>query len=186
MWHFLERAVSRGNYQVTSVAIVTTHCAQMVWLEYCVRYVGNSWQANPVPLLKAVATLDRFQGLQAPVILASLVSATPGIMHDIPRSNTLTSRAQSEVHLFPQFTLCNAHPTADVWMAALHAVQWQAGSATASNTLELGGVLREARVIDRVMEGTIYQLAGWGGMVGHWPWKPRKKHKRAPLGGHPP
>ena len=62
-------------------------------------------------LLKMVATLDRFQGLQAPIILASLVSGTPGIMHDTWRSNTLTSRAQWELHLFVRFTHWTTHPT---------------------------------------------------------------------------
>ena len=69
-----------------------------------VRLVGRRRQAKPANLLKTVATLDRFQGLQAPVILASVVSATSGIMHDIWRSNTLSSRAQSEPHLFGRFT----------------------------------------------------------------------------------
>ena len=40
-------------------------------------------------------------------------------------------------------------------------------------TLELAGVVREAGVVERVMEGTVYRLAGGGG---HWL---SKKHKRA-------
>ena len=102
--HFLEYAVRRGTYPTQLVAVVTTHDALMVWLDYCVRFAGCRWQANPVNLLKTVATPDRFQGLQAPVILASLVAKTPGIMQDIWRSNTLTSRAQSKLHLFGRFT----------------------------------------------------------------------------------
>ena len=78
---------------------MTTHYAQLVWLDFCVRFVGRKWQAHPVNLLKTVATLDQVQGLQAPVILASLVSPTLGIMQDIRRSNTLTSRAQPELLL---------------------------------------------------------------------------------------
>ena len=144
---------------------MTTHYAQIVWLEYCVRYVGCRWQANPVPLLKTIATFDRFQGLQARVILASPVFATPGIMHDMWRSNTLTNRAQSGLHFFGRFTHWNAHPTPSVWIAALHDWQWEAGSATASETLE-AGVFREAGVIDKVMRGTIYPLAGGGGCWG--------------------
>ena len=62
-------------------------------------------------------------------------------------------------------------------MAALHAVQWEAGSKALSDTLELAGVWREPRVVDKVMHGTIYRLVG--GVVGHWLWKPWKKHKRA-------
>ena len=76
--HFLELAFRRGNYLARTVAVVTTHCAQMVWLQWCVRYVGSKWQATQVPILLTVATWDRFQGLQAPVIFASVVSATQG------------------------------------------------------------------------------------------------------------
>ena len=50
-----------------------------------------------------IVTLDRYQGLQAPVVLASSVSSEPGIMKDVVRANTLTSRAQSELHLFGGF-----------------------------------------------------------------------------------
>ena len=161
--HLLELAVRRGTYPARSVAVVTTHDAQMVWLDYCVRFVGCTWQANPVNLLKTVATRDWFHWLQAPVILASLVSATPGIMHDIWRSNTLTSRAQPELHLFGRFTQRKNHPTHGVSIAALHAVRWEADSATVSDTLERGGVLREAAVVEKVMHGTIYRLAVGGG-----------------------
>ena len=121
--HFLEYAVRRGTYPAQSVAVVTTHYAQMVWLQHCVRFVGRKWRAHPANLLRTVATLDRFQGLQAPVILASLVSLTPGIMHDIWRSNTLTSKAQSELHLFGRFTEWTTHSTPGVWLDALQAVQ---------------------------------------------------------------
>ena len=76
--HFLVYAVRRGTYPAQSVAVVTTYYAQMVWLDHCVRFVGCRWQANPVNLLKTVATLDRFQGLQAQVILASLVLGHQG------------------------------------------------------------------------------------------------------------
>ena len=81
--HFLEYAARKGTYPAQSVAVVTTHYAQMVWLQHCVAFVRRKWQAHHVNLLRTVATLDRFQGLQAPVILASLVSPAPGIMHDI-------------------------------------------------------------------------------------------------------
>ena len=79
------------------------------------------------------------------------------------RSNSRTSTAQSELHLFVRFTQWKTHCTPGVWMAALHVVQWEAGSATVSETLEPVGVLREAAVTDKVMEGTIYRLAGRGG-----------------------
>ena len=41
--HFLELPVRRGKYPAKLVAIVTTHYAQMLWLEYCVRFVGSKW-----------------------------------------------------------------------------------------------------------------------------------------------
>ena len=72
------------------------------WWEQLEQTLG---QANPVNLLKTVATLDRFQGLQAPVILASLVSGTPGIMHDIWRSNTLLQGAIGAAPLYALYTL---------------------------------------------------------------------------------
>ena len=162
--HFLELAVRKGTYPNRSVAVVTTHYAQMVWLKWCLGYVGRKWHATTIPILLAVATLDQFQGLQAQVIFASLVSATPGIMHDIWRSSTLTSRAQYELHLFGRFSRWDEHPTPAAWIAALNVVQWEAGSAIVGTTLEVAGVLREAGVIDRVREGTIYRMAGvwWG------------------------
>ena len=97
--HVLEYAARKGTYPAQSVAVVTTHYAQMVWLKHCVAFVGRKWQAHHVNLLRTVATLDRFKALQAPAILASVVSPTPGIMQDIWRSNTLTSRAQSAAPL---------------------------------------------------------------------------------------
>ena len=175
--HFLEYAVRRSTYPAKSVAVLTTHYAQMVWLQHFVSFVGRKWQAHLVNLVRTVATSDTVQGLQGPGILASLVSPTPGIMHDIWRWNTLTSRAQSELHLFGRFTKWTTHPTLGVWLDALHAVQWEAGCGTVSDTLQLTGVLREAGAVERIVHGTIYRLAG--GAVGHWLWKPWTRHKRA-------
>ena len=39
--HFLEVAVRAGTYPDWSVAVVTTHDAQMVWLKHCVQLVGS-------------------------------------------------------------------------------------------------------------------------------------------------
>ena len=167
----------KGTYPAQSVAVVTTHYAHMVWLEHCVAFVGRKWQAHHVNLLSTVATLDRFQGLQAPKIPASLVSPTSGIMHNIWRSNTLTRRAQSELHLFGRFAQWTIHPTPCVRLEALHAMQWEAGSGTVSDTLEVARVLREAATVEKILPGRIYRLAG--GVVGHWLWKPWRRHKRA-------
>ena len=53
--------------------------------------------------VQVIAAMDQYQGLQAPVVLASLVSPEPGIMKDVVQVNTLSSRAQSELHLFGPF-----------------------------------------------------------------------------------
>ena len=44
--HFLEYAARKGTYLAQSVAVVTTHYAQMVWLKHCVAFVGRKWQAR--------------------------------------------------------------------------------------------------------------------------------------------
>ena len=136
---------------------MTTHYAQMVWLKWCVWFVGRRMYYTRHPIVSAIATLDRFQGLQAQVVLASLVSPTAGTMNDIWRADTLTSRAHSELHRFGRFAACAEHPTPSAWIAALNAVRCEAGSTTVGAILELAGVLREAGVIDRVTEGTIYR-----------------------------
>ena len=38
---FLEYAARKGTYPAQSVAVVTTHYAQMVWLKHCVACVGR-------------------------------------------------------------------------------------------------------------------------------------------------
>ena len=101
--YFLELATKCGTYPDRSLAVVTTHYGQMVWLRHCVEFVGRRMCHGRHPILLAVATLDWFQGLQAQVILDSLVSAVLAIMSNVWRPNTLTSRAQSELHLFGRF-----------------------------------------------------------------------------------
>ena len=63
--HFLELAVKASTYPDTSVAVVTTHYVQMVWLHHCVEFVGSRMCDGRHPVLLAVAALDWFQGLQA-------------------------------------------------------------------------------------------------------------------------
>ena len=102
--HFLEHAQSANVYPPKSVAIVTTHYAQMLWLQHCVWEAGRRLHGDQAyECVQTIATLDRYQGLQALVVLASMVSSEPGIMRDVVRANTLTSRAQSELHLFGAF-----------------------------------------------------------------------------------
>ena len=47
--HFLELANKKGTYPNRSVAVVTTHYAQMVWLKWCVGYVGRKMHATTTP-----------------------------------------------------------------------------------------------------------------------------------------
>ena len=102
--HFLEHAQTAHAYPPHSVAIVTTHYAQMLWLQHCVCEAGRSFHGEQgYVCVQVIATLDRYHGLQAPVVLAFMVSSEPGIMKDVVRGNTLTSRAQSELHLFGPF-----------------------------------------------------------------------------------
>ena len=72
------------------VAVVTTHYAQMVWLSHCVAFFSRQLHLGQCPVLHVIAALDGFQGMQAQVILASLVSEAQGIMTTICRANTLT------------------------------------------------------------------------------------------------
>ena len=109
--HFLEVAVRACTYPDKSVAVVTTHYTQTVWLDYCVSYVGSRVCEGRHPILMAVATLERFQGLQAQVILAFLLSHVPRIMSDGWRANTLTSRAHPQLHLFWRFAAWADHYT---------------------------------------------------------------------------
>ena len=81
--HFLELAIKVGTYPDRSVAVVTTHYAQMVWLKHCVRFVGSRTYDTRHLIVSSIATLDRFQAVQAQVILVSLVCPTPGIVNDI-------------------------------------------------------------------------------------------------------
>ena len=61
--------------------------------------------------LQIIATLDRYPGLQATVVLASIVSSEPRFMKDVVRANTLTSRAQFELHPFGLFSLGRNPPS---------------------------------------------------------------------------
>ena len=71
------------------MAIVTTHYAKMLRLQHCVWEVGRRLPGDQAyECLQVIATPDRYQGLQAPIVLASMVSSEPGIMKDVVRANT--------------------------------------------------------------------------------------------------
>ena len=103
-----------------SVAIGTTHYAQMLWLQHCMWEAGRSQHGDQAyECVQVIATLDRYQGLQAPVVVASMVSSEPGIMKDVVRANTLTSRAQFELHLFGPFFGSDQSPLTAGWLSGL-------------------------------------------------------------------
>ena len=81
---FRELATNRGTYPERSLAVVTTHYTQMVWLHHRVNLVGRRMCDGKHPIQ---------------VILVSLVSHVPRIMSDMRRGNTLTIRAQPELNL---------------------------------------------------------------------------------------
>ena len=193
--HFLEHAHSANVYPPKSVAIVTTHYAQMLWLQHCVWEAGRRLHGDQAyECVHMIATLDRYQGLQAPVVLASLVSLEPGIMRDVVRANTLTSRAQSELHLFGAFLGSKESPLTAGWLSGLRVMaaelqgffpflrQCTEGAAP-------GGYVPTAHPCPK-RGGRHLQVQGGGGLgvVRQWLWKPWRKHAKAldPLGFSPP
>ena len=180
--HFLEHATMQNAYGPNTVAVGTTHYAQMIWLLHCVWRVGETLcgEKYKYQCLQIITTLDRYQGLQAPVILASLVSSTPGIMKDVVRANTLTSRAQSELHLFGPFNRWYAEAITGNWLKGLQRMAdavGQGGGIEGLETVRLPGVMWRQATLHGQLEGFIYTFKG--GVVGHWLWKPPKKHKHA-------
>ena len=145
--------------------MVTTHHTQMVWPRHCLFDVGKQLQCGGYPLHQVVATLDPFQGLQAQVIFASLVSEVLGIMTYVCTANTVTIRAQFELHLFGRSTQWRARPTLEAWIKTRSAVQKEAGSATSMETLPLAGGFREVGTCPDVVQWTI--LWWEGAQVGH-------------------
>ena len=191
--HFLEHAHNAHVYPPKSVAIVTTHYAQMLWLQHCVWEAGRRlhWnQANE--RVQTIATVDRYHGLQAPVVLASLLSSEPGIMKDVVRANTLTSRAQSEPHLFGPFFGWDQSPLTAGWLGGLRVMAdelRQSPSQEDVQRVRLPGVLYQQPTLAKQEVGVIYKFKGGGfGVVGQWLWKPWRKHAKAsnPWGFPPP
>ena len=92
----------------------------MLWLQHCVREAERRLHGDQAyELVQTIATVDRYQGLQAPVVLASLVSSELGTMKDVVRANTLTSTAQSELHQFGPFFHWEDSPVTAGWLSGL-------------------------------------------------------------------
>ena len=152
-----------------SLAIVTTHFAQMLWLQHCVWEAGRRLHGDQAyECVQTIATLDRYQGLQAPVVLASLVSSEPGIMKDVVRANTLTSRAQSELHLFGPFFGWEECLLTAGWLSGLRVMAaelWQSPSQEDVQRVRLPGVLYQQPTLAKPELGVIYKFKGGG-----WGW----------------
>ena len=164
--HFLQHAHSAHVYPPKSVAIVTTHYAHMLWLQHCLWEAGHRLHGNQAyECVQTIATLDRYQGLQAPVVLASLVSSEPGIMKDVVRANTLTSRAQSEVHLFGPFFGWDQSPLTVGWLSGLRVMAdelRQSPSQEDVQRVRLPGVLYQHPALAQPEVGVIYKFKGGG------------------------
>ena len=164
--HFLEHAQSANVYPPKSVAIVTTHYAQMLWLQHCVWEAGRRLHGDQAyECVQMIATLDRYQGLQAPVVLASLVSSEPGIMRDVLRANTLTSRAQSELHLFGAFLGWEGCPLTAGWLSGLRVMAAELQNYPSPDDVQkvrLPGVMYQQPTLAQKEVGVIYKFKGGG------------------------
>ena len=168
--YFLEHAHNANVYRPKSVAIVTTHYAQMPWLQHC------EWEARrrlhgdqAYECVQTIATLDRYQGLQAPVVLASLLSSEPGIMKDVVRANTLTSRAQSELPLFGAFFGWEDSPLTASWLSGLRVMAAELRHSPSQEDVQkvrLPGVVYQQPTLAKPEVGVIYKFKGGGGVGG--------------------
>ena len=122
--------------------------------------------------MQTIATLDRYQVLQAPVVLASLVSSESGIMKDVVWANTLTSRAQSELHLFRPFFGWEDSPLTARWLSGLTVMAAELRQSPSQEDVlrvRLPGVLYQQPTLAKPEVGVIYKFkeggVGGGGAV---------------------
>ena len=190
--HFLEHAHSANVYPPKSVAIVTTHYAQMLWLQHCVWEAGRRLHGDQAyECLQTIATMDRYQGLQAPPVLASLVSSEPGIMKDVVRANTLTSRAQSELHLFGPLFHWEDSPRTARWLSGLRVMAAELRQSPSQEDVpkvRVPGVLYQQPTLAKPEVGVIYKFKGggwgwWGSGFGN---RGGSMQNPLPLGDSPP
>ena len=119
--------------------------------------------------VQMIAPLDRYQGLQAPVVLASLVSSEPGIMKDVVRANTLTSRAQSELHFFGAFLGWEESPLTAGWLSGLRVMAAELQNFPSPDDVRkvhLPGVMYQQPTLAKKEVGVIYKFKGGGGVGG--------------------
>ena len=109
----------------------------MLWLQHCVLEARRRLHGDQAyECVQVIATLDGYQGLPGPVVLASMVSSEPGIMKDVVRSNTLTSRTQSELHLVGVVTIATERGG---YACALFACSKKCSTSHASSLLRARG-----------------------------------------------
>ena len=141
--------------------------------------------------VQVIATLDRYQGPQAPVVLASMVSLEPGIMKDVVRANTLTGRAQSEPHLFGPFFGLDQSPLTASWLSGLRVMAdqpRQGASQEEVQSVRLPGVLYQQPTLAKLEAGVIYKFkgGGWGWWGSGFGSRGRSIQKPSTLGDSPP
>ena len=170
------------------------HPQGVLWLQHCVWEAGRRLHGDEAyECVQMIANLDRYRGLQAPVVLASLVSSEPGIMRDVVRANTLTSRAQSELHHFGAFLGWEESPLTAGWLSGLRVMVAELRKFPYPDDVQkvrLPGVMYQQPTLAQKEMGVIYKFKGGGGLgvVGQWLWKPWRKHAKAldPWGFSPP
>ena len=113
--------------------------------------------------VQVIATLDRYQGLQAPVVLASMVSSEPWIMKDVVRANTLTNKAQSEPHLFGPVFGWDQSPLTAGWLSGLRVMAdqlWQGASQEEVQSVRPPGILYQQPTLAKPEVAVIYKFKG--------------------------
>ena len=103
-------------------------------------------------------------------------------MKDVVRANTLTSRAQSELHLFGPFLGGDESPLTTGWLSGLrvmvHQLQ-QGASQEQVQSVRLPGAVYQQPNLAKLEGGVIYKFkGGFLGVVGQWLWKPWRKHAK--------
>ena len=148
------------------VAIVTTHYAQMLWVRHGVWEAGRRLHGEQAyECVQVIATPDRYQGLRAPVVLPLMVSWDPAIMKDVVRANTLTRRAQSELHLFGPFLNWDEFPHTVGWPSGLRLMADQLQQGASQEELQqvwFPGVLHQLPTLAKPQAGVIYKFRGGG------------------------
>ena len=190
--HFLEHAHNAQAYPPRSVAIVTIHYAQMLWLQHCVWEAGRRLHGDQsYECVQVLATLDRYHGLQALVVLASMVSSEPGIMKDVVRANTLSSRAQSELHHFGPFFGWDESPLTAGWLSGLRVMadQLQQGASQEQvQSVRLPGDLYQQPTLAKPEACVVYKFKGgiWGWWGSGFGSRGGSTQKPSTLGDPPP